>query len=121
MFTTLDTEAGQRAVRAAKTTMGDGLVYRGTFVCPATADCTFSPADAPQYLVVPSENVAIILSGPEHAQGLLGRVADSIQVLPEGWTTVPFVEGSYAVEWESALRQAGLKPDSTSKWPQRSL
>lgn len=113
-FTTLDTEAGKEAVRAAKTSMGDGLVYRGTFACPAAADCTFSPAEAPQYLVVPSENVAIILSGPERAQGPLDRVADSIQVLPDGWTTVPFVEGSYVVEWASALAEAGLKADSAS-------
>jgi hypothetical protein len=30
------------------------------------------------------------------------------------WTTVPFVEGSYAVEWTSALTDAGLKADTTS-------
>lgn len=113
-FTTLDTEVGQEAVRATKTSMGDGLVYRGTFACPPAADCTFSPAEAPQYLVVPSENVAIVLSGPERAQGALSRVADSIEVLPDGWTTVPFVEGSYVAEWASALTEAGLKAGSAS-------
>jgi hypothetical protein len=113
-FTTLDTEAGETAVQAAKTTMGDGLVHRGTFVCPEAADCTLSPAEAPEYVVVPSENVAVILSGPERAQRLLDRVADSIQVLPEGWTTVPFVEGSYAVAWELALAKAGLEAVSTT-------
>ncbi len=113
-FATLDTEAGRRAAEAARTSSGDGTVLRGTFVCPPNADCSFSASEAPRYLVVPSENVAVILSGPRWSEEILDRIADSFQVLPDGWTTVPYVRGSYAVEWARALAEAGLVADATA-------
>lgn len=112
-FTTLDTDEGRQAARHATTsTEVDGVeVRRGVFECPPTADCLFSPDAAPGYVVVPREDVVITLFGPERAQDLLDAIADSVQILPAGYTTVPFVEGNNLAAWKTAIAEAGLVPD----------
>jgi hypothetical protein len=112
-FTTLDTDEGRQAARHATTsTEVDGIeVRRGVFSCPPTADCLFVPDAAPEYVVVPSQNVTITLAGPARAEGVLDDIADSVQILPEGYTTVPFVEGNNLAAWKTAIAEAGLVPD----------
>lgn len=112
-FTTLDTDEGRQAAKHATTsTEVDGVeVRRGIFECPPIAECLFSPNAAPEYVVVPSEDVVITLFGPERVQDTLDAIADSVQILPEGYTTVPFVEGNNLAAWKAAIAEAGLVPD----------
>lgn len=111
-FTTLDTDEGRQAAKyAATSTEVDGVeVRRGVFECPPTARCVTLDRE-PEYVVVPSENVVITLFGPARDQDLLDAIADSIQILPEAYTTVPFVEGNNLAAWKTAIAEAGLVPE----------
>lgn len=113
-FAALGSNEGRLAAKHATTVSRvDGVEVRtGRFVCPPIADCLFSPSAAPSYLVVPGEDVALTLYGPERAQDLLAEIADSVRILPEGYTTVPFVPGHRPVAWNAAIAAAGLVPDA---------
>jgi len=112
-ISTLHADGGQVAKRfATRPRVVDGVeVFRELVACPDDAFCVGDTAV--RYVVVPSEDVAFTISGPMGAHKALDAIADSVQILPEGYTTVPFVGSNYPVEWNAAIAEAGLVPDGT--------
>jgi hypothetical protein len=107
----LDTEGGKAAKKfATRPRVVDGVeVLRELARCPDEGFCIGDTTM--RLVVVPSENVAFTISGPMDAHKMLDAIADSVQILPEGYTTVPFVEGDNVAAWKTAIAEAGLVPD----------
>lgn len=90
----------------------------------ARLKCGSVPAGQQQHctqtLVVQSENAFIAMTALQpDADDAVRQIRDSLQLLPEGWTTVPLIE--YGADDEAAakiLRDAGLKPVLPDvEWP----
>lgn len=110
-ISTLDSDGGKAAKKfATRPRVVDGVeVFRELVACPDDAFCIGDTAV--RLVVVPTENVAFTISGPIRAHETLDAIADSVQILPENYTTVPFVEGNYPLAWNAAIAEAGLLPD----------
>ncbi len=94
--------AGAVAVDLAQTdTTVNGIdVLRGPPPCPPNARCAYPDA----VLVVPSEDVVIVANGDVAVAAL-----ESLAILPEGYTTVPFVGPGVRVDdAQRRLEAAGL-------------
>ncbi len=107
----LGTDGGKSAVKfATRPRVVDGVeVFRELFACPDDAFCIGDTTM--RLVVVPSENVAFTISGPMDDHKALDAIADSVQILPEGYTTVPYIEGNNLAAWKTAIAEAGLVPD----------
>mgnify|MGYP000032298378 CR=1 FL=1 len=110
-ISTLDSDGGKAARwLATRPRVVDGIeVFRELVACPDDAFCIGDTTV--RLVVVPSEDVAFTISGPMDTHKTLDAIADSIQILPEGYTTVPFVEGNNLAAWKTAVAEAGLVPD----------
>lgn len=111
-FSPLDSGDGEIARRqATDETVVDGTrVLTGAFECSPDSICVVPDA---MFIVVPEHRVAITLTGQPEDRAALEEVAASVQILDEGWTTVPYVENGTFPEWGTALTDAGLVPDVT--------
>ena len=80
-------------------------VSRGDFICPPTTTCTMPDA---MVLTIPSMDVTISWLGGVLGQSPVAEMANSLQLLPEGYTTVPYVTGSSVGGAMQDIKGAGL-------------
>lgn len=88
----------------------DGVeVLTGQGDCQDTGYCALSRY--PTYVVVPSENVVFTLFGPARDQSTLFSIAASLQILPDGYTSVPEVRTDDVSAARRVLENAGLRAE----------
>jgi hypothetical protein len=103
----LDSEEGSDVAAVATTPSEiNGIdVLRGPPECPDTAICEVPYEEV---VVVPEQGV--VLAVPEGGGG--AEVLESLQLLPEGYTTVPYIAlGTELEDAKSLVRNAGLVAD----------
>ena len=119
LLTSLDSGNGQEITRGlaltAQTLNGVDVLMGDS--CPPNAACKYPFGTV---LVVPSADVAMRISGPMDEEPLFKQIVDSVQLLSDGYTTVPYVVGRPNGPVGNQLLGLGLVPDLVDIGPGRS-
>lgn len=98
------------ARRARSESTINGLDVLLAFPCHPDIQCKGVPRG--QVLYVPSEGVVFHVTGLPMGSDRLGDIIHSIQLLPEGYTTVPYIEpGTYNFDAGEQLTDVGFAID----------